>query len=70
MPTTRLRKSGDSLVITIPPSYVAQNRLNAGSRISVQIDGDELVVTPGDQRKTLAQLLAATPAANRVDGWD
>lgn len=70
MPTTRLRKSGDSLVITIPPSYAAQNRLNAGSRISVQIDGDELVVTPGHQRKTLPQLLAATPAVNRVGGWD
>lgn len=70
MPITRLRKSGGSLVMIIPPSYAAQNRLTAGSRISVQIDGDELVVTPGHQRKTLAQLLAATPAANRVDGWD
>lgn len=62
MPTTRLRKSGGSLVMTIPPSYAAQNGLNAGSRVFVQIDGDELVVKSGRQRKILAQLLAANPA--------
>lgn len=43
MPTKRLRKLGGSLV-TIPPSYAAQNGLNAGSRVSVKINGDELVV--------------------------
>lgn len=71
MPTTRLRKSGGSLVMTIPPSYAAQNGLNAGSCVSLQINGHELVVKPGRQRKTLRQLLAATPAeASRVAGWD
>lgn len=71
MPTTRLRNSGGSLVMTIPSSYAAQNGLNAGSRVLLQINGHELVVKPDRQRKTLTQLLAATPAAaTRVDGWD
>ena len=71
MPTTRPRKSGGSMVMIIAPPCAAQNGMNAGSRVSVQMNSDELVVKPGRQRKTLTQLLAATPAAtSRVDGWD
>jgi hypothetical protein len=35
------------------------------------LDGTELRVKPGRKRKTLAELLAATPSdAGRVEGWD
>lgn len=71
MPTASLRKSGGSLIMTIPPSYVEQNGLEAGSRVCLSIDGNELTVRPSRKRKTLAELLAATPSgASRADGWD
>lgn len=56
--------------MTIPTSYAEHNRLNAGSRVSVKINGNELVIKSA-REKTLAELLAATPArANRVDSWE
>lgn len=71
MPTAYLRKSGGSLIMTIPPSYAEQNGLEAGSGVCLSIDGNELTVRPSRKRKTLAELLAATPQqSGRVDGWD
>ena len=66
-----LRRSGGSLILTIPQSYVEQNHLDAGSRVVVEINGTELKVKPGRQRPKLAELLAATPKNQvRVVGWD
>lgn len=66
-----LRRSGGSLIMTIPSSYAEQNHLDAGSCVSVDINGVELKVKPGRQRPKLAELLAATPLEpNRVSGWD
>ncbi|MCX7180661.1 MAG: AbrB/MazE/SpoVT family DNA-binding domain-containing protein [Proteobacteria bacterium] len=66
-----LRRSGGSLIMTIPQSYVEQNHLDAGSRVMVEINGAELKVKPGRQRPKLADLLAATPEGLcRADGWD
>ncbi len=66
-----LRRSGGSLILTIPQSYVEQNHLDAGSRVLVEINGTELKVKPGRQRPKLAELLAATPENQvRVVGWD
>ncbi len=66
-----LRRSGGSLIMTIPQSYVEQNRLDAGSRVMVEINGAELKVKPGRQRPKLSDLLAATPEGLcRADGWD
>ena len=66
-----LRRSGGSLIMTIPPSYVEQNHLDAGSRVFVEINGAELKVKPGRRRPKLAELLAATPEnLARVAGWD
>lgn len=66
-----LRRSGGSLILTIPQSYVEQNNLDAGSRVCVEINGAELKVKPGRQRPKLAELLAATPEGTcRADGWD
>lgn len=71
MLTASLRRSGGSYIMTIPQSYVEQNRLNAGARLAIEINGEELKVKPGRRRPTLAELLAGTPpGVCRVEGWD
>ena len=66
-----LRRSGGSLIMTIPQSYVEQNHLEAGSLVCVEIQGAELKIKPDRQRPTLADLLAATPEGLcRAEGWD
>lgn len=66
-----LRRSGGSYIMTVPLSYVEQNHLDAGSRLAVEIIGDELKIRPERPRKSLADLLRATPAGLcRAEGWD
>ena len=66
-----LRRSGGSYIMTVPLSYVEQNHLDAGSRLAIEIVGDELKIRPQRPRKTLAELLDATPPGLcRADGWD
>lgn len=66
-----LRRSGGSLIMTIPQSYIEQNHLDAGSRLQVEINGAELRVKPGRQRPKLSELLASTPEdLCRTEGWD
>ncbi|MEQ1531212.1 MAG: AbrB/MazE/SpoVT family DNA-binding domain-containing protein [Methylococcales bacterium] len=66
-----LRRSGGSLIMTIPQSYVEQNNLDAGSSLVVEINGAELKIHPGRQRKKLSELLAATPEGLcRADEWE
>ena len=69
--TVVLRKTGNSLMIVIPQSYVEQNHLEAGSKLALKIAGQELIVKPAKPRRSLAELLAATPdGLQRVEGWD
>ena len=71
MLSAMLRKSGSSLVLTIPAVYAEQNGLKAGSRMSLEIRGGELRLKPLRQRRRLAELLNATPEGlHRVEGWD
>jgi antitoxin component of MazEF toxin-antitoxin module len=66
-----LRRSGGSYIMTVPLSYVEQNRLDAGSRLAIEIVGDELKIRPQRQRKSLDELLKATPRGLcRAEGWD
>ncbi len=66
-----LRRSGGSFILTVPPSYVEQNHLEAGSRLIIEIVGDELKMTPERPRRALAELLAATPKGLcRAKGWE
>jgi antitoxin ChpS len=68
-----LRRSGGSLIMTIPQSYIEQNHLDAGSRVQVEINGTELRVKPGRQRPSLSELLASTPENTelcRAEGWE
>ena len=71
MLTASLRRSGGSLIVTIPQSYIEQNQLEAGAVLSVEINGEELRLKPTRLRRRLADLLAATPEGlHRVEGWD
>ena len=66
-----LRRSGGSFIMTLPLSYVEQNHLDAGSRLAIEIVGDELKIKPERARPSLAERLAATPPGLcRVEGWD
>ena len=66
-----LRRSGGSYIMTVPLSYVEQNHLNAGSKLAIEIVGDELKIKPHRPRRSLAELLAATPpGVCRAEGWD
>ena len=66
-----LRRSGGSLILTIPQSYIEQNQLDAGSRLLLKIVGAELTLRASRQRPKLTDLLKATPrGARRVAGWD
>ena len=71
MISASLRRSGGSLILTIPQSYAEQNHLEAGSKVALEISGVELRVKPMRVRKTLEELLAATPEGlHRVENWD
>ena len=57
--------------MTVPLSYVEQNHLDAGSRLAIEIVGNELKIRPEHTRRSLAELLDATPQGLcRADGWD
>lgn len=66
-----LRRSGGSYIMTLPLSYVEQNHLDAGSRLAIEIVGDELKIKPQRARRSLADLMKATPRGLcRATGWD
>jgi antitoxin ChpS len=66
-----LRRSGGSLILTIPPSYAEQNGLQAGSRLEILVAGSELTLRVPKAKPKLADLIKATPrGAQRVQGWD
>ena len=37
MPTTRVRKSGNSIVLTIPPHYVKERNIKIGQEVTFEI---------------------------------
>ena len=72
MHTITIRKSGGSLIMTIPQAYTEQNQIEAGEEMSVEIVGDTLSIKPAKNKKkySLDQLLAETPEGqHRLDEW-
>lgn len=68
-----LRREGDVLVITVPDAFIERNRLQAGSKVELAVNGEELTVTvQRKQRYKLEDLLAEMPAGElpEVPGWD
>lgn len=71
MVTARLRRSGGSLIVAIPPAYIEQNQLDADSLVSLTIRGEQLSMRPRRSARSLAELLDATPEGEqRAEGWD
>jgi len=61
MHTTNLRKVGGSIMLVIPPAFLDQLLLQAGSAVGISISDGQLVVHPQPKpRYTLAELLAAS----------
>ena len=66
-----LRRSGGSLIITIPAVWAEQNGLDAGSSVAVELSGTELTLRALRKRPSLETLMAQTPrGAQRVENWD
>lgn len=61
MYTTNLRKVGGSVMVAIPPAFLDQLNLQAGTTVGVAVDDGHLVIHPKPRvRYTLAELLAAS----------
>jgi len=64
MHTTRLRKVGDSIVLTVPPAVLEQLQLQANAKVGLTVDGGHLHVRPiARPRYTMTQLLAESDYA-------
>jgi len=72
MTTATLRKSGGSIIITVPQLYIEQNHLSAGDSVDLRIDGPCMTVQPARRpRYSLAQLLAEMPEGlPRLPEWE
>ncbi|WP_259106913.1 AbrB/MazE/SpoVT family DNA-binding domain-containing protein [Pseudomonas sp. JUb42] len=61
MHKTNLRKVGGSIMLVVPPAFLDQLHLQAGSAVNLSIEEGRLVLTPNPRpRYTLAELLAAS----------
>lgn len=69
MSKSAIRKLGGSHVLVVPPAFLRQAGLTAGSTVELSIRGDTLTVKPG-RAPPLEELVKATPKRSRVDGWD
>lgn len=69
MTKAAIRKLGGSHVVVVPPAYLKQTGLNAGSSVELSVRGDTLVMKPR-RAPSLEQLIKSTPKGSRVPGWD
>ena len=58
MHTTTLRKVGGSVMMTVPPAVLEQLQLKPESVVSLEAEGNRLIVKPARPRYTLDELLA------------
>lgn len=69
--TATLRRSGGSVILSIPKTIVESLAVDAGSVVELSLHGRTLSVTPA--RRTLAERLAASPSSpaqwHRDDEW-
>lgn len=67
-----LRKSGGSLVMTVPKAFIDQNGLSDGSQVELHLAGKRMTVeAPTRPRYKLADLMAEMPQGlPRVEDWD
>ncbi|UGA37594.1 AbrB/MazE/SpoVT family DNA-binding domain-containing protein [Chromobacterium haemolyticum] len=63
MTNATLRRSGGSLIMTIPSAFAEQNHLSPGDSVVVDINGQSMTITAFKQprqRYDLEELVAAT----------
>ena len=67
-----LRRSGGSLVMTIPKAFIEQNHLNDGSSVELVLSGNKLTIEAKQKPKyQLADLMAEMPRdLPMVEAWD
>lgn len=67
-----LRKTGGSLVMTVPKAFIEQNGLSEGSQVELQLSGSTMTVqAPARPRYRLEDLMMEMPdGLPRVEGWD
>ncbi len=67
-----LRRSGGSLVMTIPKLFIEQNGLHDGSTVELKLAGSKLMIEADTKPKyKLADLMAEMPEdIPMVLGWD
>lgn len=67
-----LRRSGGSLVMTIPKAFIEQNHLNDGSSVELVLSGNKLTIEAKQKPKYhLADLMAEMPSdLPMLEGWD
>ena len=74
MTTATLRRSGGSLIMTIPSTYAEQNHLSAGDCVEVIVEGTRMTVEPKRhirKRYNIEELLAETPEEFlRLPEWE
>lgn len=68
-----LRKVGGSMMVAIPPVVLDQLHLEAGATLSIDLDGDHLVLRPERPRYTLDELLSqcdfSQPRSQEDEEW-
>ncbi|HEY9756343.1 MAG TPA: AbrB/MazE/SpoVT family DNA-binding domain-containing protein [Oculatellaceae cyanobacterium] len=58
MHTTNLRKVGGSVMLSVPPAILEQLHLQAGSTVTISLEGGKLIIESSPKpRYTLAELL-------------
>jgi len=64
MHRTNLRKVGGSVMLTVPPAFLEQLQLQAGSAVGMVIDNGRLIIEPPTRRRyTLDALLDEVEAS-------
>lgn len=59
MYTTNLRKVGGSVMLAVPPAFLDQLHLEAGTEVGLAVEGESLIVSPKQRKRyTMAEILA------------
>ena len=68
----KLRRAGESLVMTVPKAFIEQNGLHHGSQVDLLLEGARMTINaPRTRHYNLQDLLAEMPSElPRVTGWD
>lgn len=70
MQKVSLRQVGGSVILALPPAFLKQLGIQAGSEVGLTLENDRLIVQPQHKspRYTLQELLGqCDPAAQRTD---